>query len=85
MSKKIKASEYLEVDDDFVDLVAQRVAEKSKPEKTLFTPAEVAAMTPVKVETIRAHIRQGALKASWRGRGWIITKEDLDKYLAGNG
>lgn len=90
--KIVKASTILEIDDEFVNKVADRVYHKKEEEaKRMYTLEEVAAMPNVKVSehTLRVHANNYAkgltdkrqLKAKKRGKFWMVKQEDLDKYL----
>lgn len=48
---------------------------------TVKEAAEYAKCTP---QTIRKHIDLGILKANKPGKSWVITKQNLDKYVTGN-
>lgn len=71
----------------FVNFVA-RCVEKSLDmylnaleEPEILTLAEASKLTPYSQEYLSLLARKGALGAFKRGRNWVITKRDLDRYL----
>ena len=43
--------------------------------------AEAARYTGLSDSTLRWQIRNGRLKATKRGRDWMVTRKDLDAYI----
>jgi len=71
----------------FVNFVA-RCVEKSLDvylnaleEPEILTLAEASKLTPYSQEYLSLLARKGALGAFKRGRNWVVTKRDLDRYL----
>lgn len=71
----------------FVNFVA-RCVEKSLDmylnaleEPEILTLAEASKLSPYSQEYLSLLARKGALGAFKRGRNWVITKRDLDRYL----
>jgi len=50
-------------------------------EPEILTLAEASELTPYSQEYLSLLARKGALGAFKRGRNWVITKRDLDRYL----
>ena len=80
MGKKLKASDVIEIDDKFINQVAEAMANSLSVDKN-YTTAEVAIIASSSPKTIRKHIRKGLLKATYIGRSYRINKKDLDNYL----
>jgi excisionase family DNA binding protein len=71
-----------------VERIAPLLAAKMEPRgddgsEVLLTPREAAARASVHVETIRRHVRSGALSASRVGKAVRIAPKSLDVWLAG--
>lgn len=49
--------------------------------QTIYTVKEVAEMLKVHFQTILAYIKDGKLKAMKIGKGYRISKKDLDDFL----
>jgi excisionase family DNA binding protein len=49
-----------------------------------YTVKEAEEILKVKGRAIRDYIKNGKLKASKIGRGWVIKKEDLEKFIEQN-
>jgi len=49
-----------------------------------YTTEQLAKMFQVDQETIRNYIRGGRLGAFKSGRGWLVTEDDLTKYVDDN-
>jgi excisionase family DNA binding protein len=82
---KIKASDFLEADDKFIDAVAERInslnQEKGAQVLKQYSIKNVCDITKKGKQTIGAHIKKGLLKATKPGKSWIITHESLMDYL----
>lgn len=50
-------------------------------EPEILTLAEASKLTPYSQEYLSLLARKGAIGAFKRGRIWVITKRDLDRYL----
>ena len=92
--EKLKASDILQIDDNFIDKVADRVAEKMKSKEVdnpYYTTNEVAKILNVTRHTIIRYVdsyfnpekypKTQRLKATKGGRTWLIRKSDLEAYL----
>lgn len=55
------------------------------PGKTTFTLAEAAELLSCHRETLRRAIRNGALRAAKLGRGFRISRSDLESFWAASG
>lgn len=55
------------------------------PGKTTFTLAEAAELLSCHKETLRRAIRKGALRAARLGRGFRISRYDLEAYWTASG
>ena len=53
--------------------------------KTTFTLAEAAALLSCHTETLRRAIRDGALRAARLGRGYRISRVDLEAFWTASG
>lgn len=51
---------------------------------TTYSPEEVASITKRNVQTIRIHLNKKILKGKLIGKNWIITQENLTKYINRN-
>lgn len=92
--KKLKASDVIEIDDDFINVIAKRTAElnftSAEDSVKTYSAKEVALRVKKDVNTIRIHIRNyinetpGAkLKAFKIGKTYYVAQQDLQKYLNG--
>lgn len=88
MAIKTKGSLSFELDEKFIDAVAERVMEKSGlihditfESLPFFTVKQVAQLTQKTNLTIYRHIDTDLLKAKKVGKSFIIQKEDLQEYL----
>lgn len=96
---KLKASDIIEIDEGFVTKLAMRLMPMLKnsspqedPSPVLYTTEEVARIVNLRPETVRSHIRnynqnfhdKPTLKAVRRGKSYMITKEELLKYVQHN-
>ncbi len=50
-------------------------------EPEILTLAEASKITPYSQEYLSLLARKGVIGAFKRGRNWVITKRDLDRYL----
>lgn len=82
--KKINASDLIELDDPFIDGIVKRVCEELKVKQVgeTYSTKEVAEKIGVNEQTIRRHIREGLLKATQNGKSYIITEQNLKKYIS---
>jgi DNA binding domain, excisionase family len=55
------------------------------PDKTTFTLAEAAEVLSCHKETLRRAIRQGVLRAAKLGKGFRISRVDLEAYWTASG
>lgn len=51
----------------------------------IFTPAEVAEILQVTVQTVKNHLRKGTLKGFKVGNRWRIKEADLQEFMRTNG
>lgn len=91
--EKLKASDLIEIDEDFLDQISARIEAKKREKEvrtnTFYTTEQVAKIVSKDVRTIGIHIRnhinglyeKTTLKATKSGRNWLISQENLDKYL----
>lgn len=91
-TSKLLASEILELDEEFITLVAKKVKEIKFEEKhRTYTVDEVAEIKGVGPETIRRHIKnyfidanvskKYKLKATKTKKSYLINHSDLEEYL----
>ena len=88
---KLKASEIIEIDDKFIDRVAERIKANHSVSPTHYDTNEVAKLLKVGRQSVTRYIHSynepgkypntPKLKATKAGRGWLIKKSDLDKFL----
>jgi excisionase family DNA binding protein len=50
--------------------------------KSYLNVPQVAKMLGVNIQTVRAYIRNGELSAAKVGRRYVITREDVDRFIA---
>lgn len=83
MAAKLKASEVIEIDDNFIKDVAQKLKDNNIviDDEATYTVKEVAALVKKDPQTIRRHIKAGLLKTSKNGKSHIISKNNLLKYI----
>lgn len=55
--------------------------DKTRCEKVVYTPNQIASMLGLKVSTIYALISQGKLKTNKTGSRRFVTRNQLDAYL----
>jgi len=55
--------------------------QSKKPARIAFRIKEVAAMTGVHASTIRARVRSGELAVIQGFGPWLITKDELDRFM----
>lgn len=54
-------------------------------ETKLYSVRELDKLLPITPLTIRAYIRKGKIKGHKIGVNWYVSKENLDKFLSGEG
>jgi excisionase family DNA binding protein len=74
-----------------IEIIAQRASAinneklKSKPKekdkKLFFTVIETSEMIGVSEQTLTRHIRRGLLQANKPGKNYLISMENINKYL----
>lgn len=92
--EKIKASDLVNIDDEFVDRVANRLKEiqdQSEVDNPYYSTNEVAKILKVTRLTVVRYIKSyqepkrypntQRLKAVKAGKSWLIRKSDLETYL----
>jgi hypothetical protein len=91
--KKQKASDVIEIDDKFINTIAEKIRAKLAenttkivdPVNRVYTISQVAYKVGKTEATVRKHIKKGILKACKIGKGdnlpWTVKKNDLEKYL----
>lgn len=65
-------------------IMQSEVKDAEVVEVTTYTTTQVANMLNKSQSTIQRHCESGLLEASKPSKSWIITKENLDKYLKQN-
>jgi hypothetical protein len=81
---KLKASEIIEVDDDFIDKVTKRLQENQKEKESLkvYSIKDVSELINRTPQTIHSYIKKGLLIATNPGGGkYTITEQALKDYL----
>lgn len=91
---KIKASDLIEIDEKFIDRIANRIKEiqdKNEIENPYYSTNEVAELLKVSRLTVVRYINSylypekypytQKLKATKGGKNWLIRKSDLEAYL----
>ena len=53
--------------------------------ENVYTPAEVADILKVSVETVKRHLREGTLKGFKVGTRWRVKESDLKEFMRTNG
>ena len=84
---KLKASEIIDIDDDFIDKVTKRlqVNQKDKESLKVYSIKEVSALINRSNQTIHTYIKKGLLIATNPGGGkYTITEQALKDYLKQN-
>lgn len=87
MSKKLLASQVIEIDKKFIDSVAFKVKLKASQEIEIekkYSVDQIAEMTNQSPRSIRNHIKDGKLKAIKITKNWIINEKDYQEYITGN-
>lgn len=54
---------------------------KEKLELEVFTPAQVADILGVSVQTVHKHLKAGTMRGTKRGNRWFITNRDIELFL----
>ena len=88
MSYKLKASDVIEIDDEFLDKISSRIKDREK-EPLYYTVEQVAEKTKRTSHTIRVHLRnhinerfhKPCLKGVKTGKQWLVSSKDLKEYL----
>lgn len=75
----------IKLSDEDIDRISAKVAEKilKSQDKEYYTIQEVAETTRSHKQTIYRHIREGLLTATKNGRDYIVSKDNLEKYING--
>jgi excisionase family DNA binding protein len=85
--KKLRASDIIEIDEEFIERLAMKMLSIQKEKKSLkvYSVKEVAKLTKVTPQTIHSHIKFGLLKATKPGgKNYNITEEAYDDYIKYN-
>lgn len=69
------------IDRDDARLIADLIATRVGPAKLAYTVKTAADACDLSPRTIQDAITNGTLKASKRGKQWVITKESLLRWL----
>jgi excisionase family DNA binding protein len=74
-----------------IEIIAQRASAinneklqskpKEKDKKLFFTVIETSEMIGVSEQTLTRHIRRGLLQANKPGKNYLISMENINKYL----
>ena len=81
----------IDLPDNFVTQVAEKMIElqgpikKQKEIEAVYTVNQVAKLVEKDPVTIRNHIKAELLIASKPGKSYIITEQNLNKYIKSNG
>lgn len=88
---KLKASDVIDIDDEFLEKIASRLFEK-KQVSEYYTVEQVAKKISRTPHTVRSHIRnykneithKPNLRGIKIGKDWLVSEEDLNEYLSNN-
>lgn len=54
---------------------------KEKLELEVFTPAQVAEILNVSVQTVHKHLKDKTMRGTKKGNRWFITNRDIELFL----
>lgn len=86
--KKLLASDVVDIDDNFLDQIEERLKGREEAKKYkvnhLYNVDQVARFTSQSTQTIRRHIKDGLLEAVKIGKTWLISVENYNNYISKN-
>lgn len=76
---KLLASDIIEIDDAFIEKIVTKLNKKDS--ERVYKTEEVAQIVKKDVQTIRKHIKASLLKATKKGKEYLITHDNLINYI----
>lgn len=83
--KKLKASDFIEIDDEFLDLLEEKIVARTNISNIInrmYTVEQISNATGLQRGSIRRHIKDGWLQAKKIGKTWLISEENYNKYIS---
>ena len=71
----------IQVDQDFIDAVAERLKNQGSHIESTYTVSQISKITKKNPATIRRHIKSKLLIAEQIGKSYLVKESDLQNYL----